>query len=95
MGSSYFVESLTNEMEQRVEDYLGKIKKQGGIVAAVANGWVHAEITDSAVAYQRAIEAKEMLVVGVNCCTVEAGASRWRSFAVRKPAPDRCSGCRN
>ena len=72
LGGSYFVESLTNEMEQRVEDYLGRIKKQGGIVAAVASGWVHAEITDSAVAYQRAIEAKEMLVVGVNCCTVEA-----------------------
>ena len=41
LGGSYFVESLTNEMEQRVEDYLGKIEQQGGIVAAVANGWVH------------------------------------------------------
>ena len=71
LGGSYFVESLTNEVEQRVEDFLGKIEKQGGIVAAVANGWVHAEIADSAVAYQRAIEAEEMLVVGVNCCKVE------------------------
>ena len=53
-----------------MEDYLGKIEKQGGIVAAVANGWVHAEIADSAVAYQRAIETKEMLVVGVNCFKV-------------------------
>ena len=70
LGGSYFVESLTNEMEQRVEDYLGKIEKQGGIVAAVASGWVHAEIADSAVAYQRAIETKEMLVVGVNCFKV-------------------------
>ncbi|MCL4500910.1 MAG: methylmalonyl-CoA mutase family protein [Deltaproteobacteria bacterium] len=67
LGGSYFVESLTNEMEQRVEDYLGKIEKQGGIVAAVASGWVHREIADSAIAYQRAIETKEMLVVGVNC----------------------------
>jgi methylmalonyl-CoA mutase N-terminal domain/subunit len=71
LGGSYFVESLTNEVEQRVENYLGKIEKQGGIVAAVASGWVHAEIADSAVAYQRAIETKEMLVVGVNCFKVE------------------------
>ena len=70
LGGSYFVESLTNEVEQRVEDFLGQVEKQGGIVAAVANGWVHAEIADSAVAYQRAIETKEMLVVGVNCCQV-------------------------
>ncbi|MFI5329735.1 MAG: methylmalonyl-CoA mutase [Desulfobaccales bacterium] len=71
LGGSYFVESLTNEMEQRVEDFLGRIEKQGGIVAAVASGWVHAEIADSAVAYQRAIETKKMLVVGVNCFKVE------------------------
>jgi methylmalonyl-CoA mutase N-terminal domain/subunit len=71
LGGSYFVESLTNEMEQQVMDYLGQIKKQGGIVAAVASGWVHDEIAASAVEYQRAIEAKEMLVVGVNCFTVE------------------------
>jgi methylmalonyl-CoA mutase, N-terminal domain len=71
LGGSYFVESLTNEMEQQVEDYLDKIEKQGGIVAAVASGWVHKEIADSAIAYQRAIEAKEMLVVGVNCFKVE------------------------
>jgi methylmalonyl-CoA mutase N-terminal domain/subunit len=71
LGGSYFVESLTNEMEQRVEDYLGQIEKQGGIVAAVASGWVHQEIAEAAIAYQRAIETQEMLVVGVNCCKVE------------------------
>jgi methylmalonyl-CoA mutase N-terminal domain/subunit len=71
LGGSYFVESLTNEMEQRVMDYLGHIKKQGGIVAAVASGWVHDQIADSALKYQRAIEAEEMPVVGVNCCQVE------------------------
>jgi methylmalonyl-CoA mutase N-terminal domain/subunit len=68
LGGSYFVESLTNEMEQRVMDYLGQIKKQGDLVAAVANGWVHDQIADSAIKYQRAIEAEEMPVVGVNCC---------------------------
>jgi methylmalonyl-CoA mutase N-terminal domain/subunit len=70
LGGSYFVESLTNEMEQRVLDYLTQIEKQGGLVAAVANGWVHEQIADSAFKYQRAIEAKEMQVVGVNCYTM-------------------------
>ncbi len=70
LGGSYFVESLTNEMEQRVLYYLGQIENQGGIVAAVASGWVHEQIADSAFAYQRAIEANEMQVVGVNCFTM-------------------------
>jgi methylmalonyl-CoA mutase N-terminal domain/subunit len=74
LGGSYFVESLTNDMEQRVLDYLGQVEKQGGIVAAVASGWVHEQIADSAVQYQRAIEAKEMLVVGVNCFTMASEA---------------------
>ncbi len=70
LGGSYFVESLTNEMEQRVLDYLGQIEKQGGLVAAVANGWVHEQIANSAFKYQKAIEANELQVVGVNCFTM-------------------------
>lgn len=70
LGGSYFVESLTNEMELRVLDYLGQIEKQGGIIAAVNRGWVHDQIANSASEYQRAVEAKELLVVGVNCFTM-------------------------
>lgn len=67
LGGSYFVESLTEEMECRVRDYITKIENQGGLVEAVSNGWVHDEITDSAIQYQKAIENRELLVVGVNC----------------------------
>lgn len=71
LGGSYFIERLTAEMEQRVTEYIAKIENQGGIVEAVANGWVHEEIADSASQYQRAIENKELLVVGVNCCMMD------------------------
>jgi methylmalonyl-CoA mutase N-terminal domain/subunit len=74
LGGSYFVESLTNDMEERVTDYLEQIWRQGGLIEAVNRGWVHDQIADSAVKYQRAVEAKELLVVGVNCCTAEAEA---------------------
>ncbi len=72
LGGSYFVESLTNDMEARVLDYLDQIEKQGGLIEAVRRGWVHDQIADSASDYQRAVEAKDLLVVGVNCFTAEA-----------------------
>jgi methylmalonyl-CoA mutase N-terminal domain/subunit len=71
LGVSYFVENLTNEMERRVTDYITKIESLGGIVEAADKGWVHDEIADSAIQYQKAVESNEMLVVGVNCHTME------------------------
>jgi methylmalonyl-CoA mutase N-terminal domain/subunit len=71
LGGSYFVENLTNEMERRVTDYITKIESLGGIVEAADKGWVHEEIADSAIQYQKAVESREMLVVGVNCHTME------------------------
>jgi methylmalonyl-CoA mutase N-terminal domain/subunit len=66
LGGSYFVESLTNQMEQGAEDYFDKIKKLGGVVAGIENGFFQREIAAAASAYQRSIEKKKRLVVGVN-----------------------------
>ncbi len=71
LGGSYFVENLTHEMERRVTDYIAKIEGLGGLVEAATKGWVHDEIADSAIEYQKAVENGEMLVVGVNCHTME------------------------
>jgi methylmalonyl-CoA mutase, N-terminal domain len=71
LGGSYFVENLTHEMERRVTDYITRIESMGGLVEAVNKGWVHDEIADSAVQYQKGVESGEMLVVGVNCHTME------------------------
>ena len=58
-------------MEHRVTDYIAEIESLGGLVESVNKGWVHDEIADSAVKYQKAVESGEMLVVGVNCHTME------------------------
>jgi methylmalonyl-CoA mutase, N-terminal domain len=71
LGGSYFVENLTNEMERRVGEYMAKIERFGGIVEATDKGWIHEEIADSAMEYQKAVESGDRLVVGVNCYTME------------------------
>jgi methylmalonyl-CoA mutase N-terminal domain/subunit len=66
LGGSYFIESLTNDIEQRAWQYIEKIDGMGGAVAAIEAGWIQEEIHESAVRIQRAIEAGERAVVGVN-----------------------------
>ena len=71
LAGSYVVEYLTDEIEQRALDYIRKIDAMGGALAAVENGFMQNEITDAAYSYQRAIEKKEQIVVGVNAFQVE------------------------
>jgi methylmalonyl-CoA mutase N-terminal domain/subunit len=66
LGGSYFVESLTGEIEQRAGEYLEKIEGMGGAVAAIDAGWIQGEIHDAAFRIQQGIESGERVVVGVN-----------------------------
>ena len=66
LGGSYFVESLTNELEQRARDYIARIDALGGMVKAVECGFPQREIADAAYQYQKALDRKEKIVVGVN-----------------------------
>lgn len=66
VGGAYAVEALTNEMEQRTVEYLTRIDNLGGMLSAIEAGWVQKEIQESAYRYQRSIEAKERIIVGVN-----------------------------
>ena len=66
LGGSYFVETLTRQMEQQARDYFQKIEQQGGMIAAIENGFFRREIADAAFAYQREVDAKHKLIVGVN-----------------------------
>ena len=65
-AGSYFLENLTNEIEEGVEEYLQKIDKMGGVLRAIESGYIQHEIHDSAYRYQREIETGERVVVGVN-----------------------------
>ena len=71
LAGSYLVEYLTDEIEQRALDYLGKIDEMGGALAAIERGFVQMEIQNAAYAYQQAQERKEETVVGVNAFHVE------------------------
>jgi len=66
LGGSYFVENLTRQMKQETRDCFGEIAGQGGMIAAVENGYFRRRIADAAFAYQRAIDSEEKLLVGVN-----------------------------
>ncbi|HWQ46250.1 MAG TPA: methylmalonyl-CoA mutase family protein, partial [Longilinea sp.] len=71
MGGSYVVEYLTDEICDRAEEYLKKIDGMGGALAAIERGYMQNEIQDSAYQYQKAIEEKEQIVVGVNSFEVK------------------------
>jgi methylmalonyl-CoA mutase N-terminal domain/subunit len=69
LGGSYYVESLTNALEERIWAELEAIDRRGGTLAALADGYQQGEIGDAAYAFQRQVEAEERIVVGVNAFT--------------------------
>jgi len=71
LGGSYFVESLTLDMEKMAFAYFEKLDKMGGMVKAIELGYPQKEIAEASYAYQRAVEAKEKIIVGVNEYVVE------------------------
>ncbi len=66
LGGSYYVETLTNEIEQGARDYLAKIDASGGVLHAIESGFIQGEIQQAAYEYQRNIETGDRVVVGVN-----------------------------
>jgi len=66
MGGSYMVENLTTELEQKASEYLSKIDDLGGAVAAIERGYQQREIQGAAYLYQREIETRDRIIVGVN-----------------------------
>ncbi len=71
LAGSYFIESLTNEVEQKAHELVSKIDAMGGSVSAIEAGFMQDEIAHSAYDYQRAIESGEKIIVGVNKFAVD------------------------
>ena len=67
-GGSYFVETLTRELEEGAWDYIEQIDRMGGMVEAIERGFPQREIAESSYRFQQAIEQREKLIVGVNEC---------------------------
>jgi methylmalonyl-CoA mutase N-terminal domain/subunit len=66
LGGSYFVERLTKDMEDGAFEYFRKLDAMGGMVKAIEHGFPQKEIAEASYAYQRAVEKKEKIIVGVN-----------------------------
>jgi len=71
LAGSYAIEHLTDEVEDGALEYLKKIEAMGGMLRAIETGYVQREIQESAYRYQRAIETKEQIVVGMNRFQIE------------------------
>ena len=66
LGGSYYVEALTNKMEKGCRDYFDQIDKLGGVIPAIEKGFFQREIARAAFTYQREVEEKKRIIVGVN-----------------------------
>ena len=106
LGGSYFVETLTDEMERAAYEYFARIDELGGMVEAIKQNFPQREIADASFRYQREVDSKQRIVVGVNDYVNEGdeeipiaeGRPRAGAQASRPPAGDqgrpRCSGGR-
>ena len=75
LGGSYYLESLTNQIDQRAREYLDKIEAMGGMLKAIERGYVQAEIQNAAYDFQQAVDRLETVVVGVNRFSTDEAAS--------------------
>jgi len=71
LGGSYAVENLTREIERKAMEYIDKIEATGGAIKAIESGYIQGEIAESAYQYQKEIETKKRIIVGVNQFQVE------------------------
>lgn len=105
LGGSYFVEKLTNELEEETWEYFRKIDALGGMIEAIDAGFPQKEIHESAYQYQRAVERGEKIIVGVNDYVMEGNelgepnilqidesVGRWQEERLRKLRAERDTG---
>lgn len=85
LGGSYCIESLTSRIEQDVNEYLTKIEDMGGVLKAIELGYIQNEIQESAYTYQKEIENRERIIVGVNAF---AGDKNRVPFDLYLPPPE-------
>lgn len=80
LGGSYYVESLTNDMETKINAIISMIDEAGGMYQAVENGIVQRMIGESALAFQKKVDAGEQTIVGVNAYQVEEDPATYPSL---------------
>jgi methylmalonyl-CoA mutase N-terminal domain/subunit len=87
LAGSYFVEHLTNELERQAMDYIKQVDEMGGAVTAIESGWMQTQIAEAAWSYQRDIDERNEVIVGVNEYT-EGGEQPQAIFSVDRRLVD-------
>lgn len=85
LGGSYYLETLTNQIEEKVQGYLRKIEDLGGMERAIESGYIQREIQESAYRYQKQVEEKERIVVSLNAF---ADAEKTQDFRLYYPSEE-------
>ena len=95
LGGSYYVEELTNQLEEEAYDYFDRIRKLGGVIPAIKENFFQREIAEASFRYQNEVERGERMIVGVNRYEDRGRARRSRSSAsTRRSSGSRSSACR-
>ncbi|MFB0565023.1 MAG: methylmalonyl-CoA mutase [Candidatus Aminicenantaceae bacterium] len=84
LGGSYFIECLTDQIEEQVEKYIQKIEEMGGMLRAIEKGFIQREIQESAYRYQMQIENKEQTVIGLNDLVKEEEKIHFKLYSPTK-----------
>ena len=71
LAGSYLIEHMTDEIEKGVNAYIEKVDQMGGALEAIENGYIQREIQESAFRYQKAVESKEEIIIGVNAFNMD------------------------
>lgn len=80
LGGSYYLESLTDQIEERAWEYLEKIEQQGGFISTLESGWLHREAYNGMMERQNKIASGELKVVGLNCYRMDQGPNQVKAF---------------
>jgi methylmalonyl-CoA mutase N-terminal domain/subunit len=84
LAGSYYVESLTNQIEDEVNKAIAAIEARGGMLVGIEQGWARQEIAQAAYAYQRQVETAERPIVGMNCFADNSSTP----IALHRPRPE-------
>ncbi|MPZ23723.1 MAG: methylmalonyl-CoA mutase [Dehalococcoidia bacterium] len=84
LAGSYYVESLTNELESKARELMDRVEDLGGAVAAIESGYMQQQVQDASVRWQHEVESGERTIVGVNRFTVEEE----RNVGIFRPNPE-------
>jgi methylmalonyl-CoA mutase N-terminal domain/subunit len=89
LGGSYYVESLTDLMEEQANEYFRKIEEYGGVIPAIEDGFFQKEIMEASFQFQREVEQNKRLIVGVNCYTEGNEEQNLEILKVHKDSEDK------